>query len=114
MLGRVITGLGEVSSAGVRARGLTIATRAQAQVIAPAGGRIVFAGPYRGYGNIIIIDHGRRWTTLITSLSALDVGVGDNVVQGSPLGRTGSERPTVTVELRRANSPVDITPFVAG
>ena len=114
VLGRVITGLGEVSSAGVRARGLTIATRPQAQVIAPAGGRIVFAGVYRGYGNIVIIDHGRRWTTLITSLSALDVGVGDSVVQGSPIGRAGGERPTVTVELRRANNPVDITPFVAG
>ena len=112
--GTVITGLGEVSDAGVRARGLTIATRALAQVVSPAAGRIVFAGPFRGFGQIIIVDHGGRWTTLITSLSALDVRVGDIVVQGGPLGRAGNERPTVTVELRRDNQPVDITPFVAG
>lgn len=112
--GSVVTGLGEVSGAGVRARGLTIATRAQAQVVAPAAGRIAFAGRFRGFGQIVIIDHGARWTTLITSLSALDVRVGDIVVQGGPIGRAGGERPTVTVELRRDNQPVDITPFVAG
>ena len=112
--GTVVIGLGEVSGAGVRARGLTIATRAQAQVVAPAAGRIAFAGRFRGFGQIVIVDHGGRWTTLITSLSTLDVRVGDIVVQGGPIGRAGDERPTVTVELRRDNQPVDITPFVAG
>lgn len=112
--GTVITGLGEVSDAGVRARGLTIATRSQAQVVSPAAGRIAYAGPFRGFGQIVIVDHGRRWTTLITSLSALDVRVGDIVVQGGPIGRAGNDRPTVTVELRRDNQPIDITPFVAG
>jgi murein hydrolase activator len=114
VVGSVIAGLGEVSDAGVRSRGLTFSTRAQAQVIAPAAGRIAFAGPYRGFGQIIIIDHGRRWTTLITSLATLDVRVGDNVVQGSPVGRAARERPTITVELRRGTVPIDITPFVAG
>ncbi|MFM9851924.1 MAG: murein hydrolase activator EnvC family protein [Sphingomonadaceae bacterium] len=114
VVGTVVAGLGEVSDAGVRSRGLTFSTRAQAQVIAPATGRIAFAGPFRGFGQIVIIDHGRRWTTLVTSLATLDVQVGDNVVQGSPIGRAASERPTVTVELRRGNVPIDITPFVAG
>jgi murein hydrolase activator len=114
VVGTVVTGLGEVSDAGVRSRGLTFSTRPQAQVIAPAPGRIAFAGPYRGFGQIIIIDHGQRWTTLITSLATLDVRVGDNVVQGSPVGRAAGERPTVTVELRRGAVPIDITPFVAG
>lgn len=112
VVGRVVTGLGEVSETGVRARGLTIATRPSAQVVAPTGGRVAFAGPYRGFGNIIIIDHGRSWTTLITSLSALDVKVGDLVDQGSPIGRAGSDRPTVTVELRRGGQPVDIARLV--
>jgi murein hydrolase activator len=112
VVGRVVTGLGEVSDTGVRARGLTIATRPSAQVVAPTGGRIAFAGPYRGFGNIVIIDHGRSWTTLVTSLSALDVKVGDVVEQGSPIGRAGSERPTVTVELRRGGQPVDIARLV--
>ncbi len=108
VVGQVVTGLGEISDAGVRARGLTIATRAGAQVIAPTSGRIAFAGPFRGYGNIVVIDHGLGWTTLLTSLAALDVKVGDSVDPGSPVGRAGPDRPTVTVELRRRGTPVDI------
>lgn len=110
--GRVITGLGEVSGTGVRARGLTIATRASALVIAPNEGRIVFAGTYRGFGRIVIIDHGAGWTTLITNMAALDVAVGDDVVQGSPIGRAGTAEPTITVELRRGNRPIDIAHLV--
>jgi murein hydrolase activator len=112
VVGSVVTGLGEVSPSGVRSRGLTLAVRPLAQLVAPASGRIVFAGPYRGYGNIIIIDHGQGWTSLVTSIDALDVAVGDNLVQGSPIGRAGAESPTITVELRRRNVPVDITRFV--
>ena len=108
VVGQVVTGLGEISETGVRARGLTIATRAGAQVVAPTSGRIVFAGPFRGYGNIVVIDHGLGWTTLVTSLAALDVKVGDVVDPGSPIGRAGPDRPTVTVELRRRGTPVDI------
>lgn len=108
VVGTVITGLGEVSDTGIKARGLTIATRGGAQVVAPASGRIAFAGPFRGYANIVVIDHGFGWTTLVTSLAALDVRIGDTVDQGSPIGRAGPARPTVTVELRRRGTPVDI------
>lgn len=108
VVGQVVTGLGEVSETGVRARGLTIATRSGAQVVAPTRGRILFAGPFRGYGNIVVIDHGLGWTTLLTSLAALDVKVGDTVDPGSPIGRAGTDRPTITVELRRRGTPVDI------
>ncbi len=110
--GSVTTGLGEVSSAGVRARGMTLAVRPQAQVVAPNDGRIVFASLYRGFGQIVIIDHGSGWTTLLTGMAALDVRVGDNVVQGSPIGRAGNDRPQITVELRHGNRPIDITHLV--
>lgn len=110
--GRVVAGMGEVSGTGVRARGLTIATRPAAQAIAPNNGRIVFAGPYRGFGSIVIIDHGAGWTTLITGLAALDVAVGDAVVQGSPIGRAGAVDPKIMVELRRGNRPIDIAHLV--
>lgn len=108
VVGTVLTGLGEVSDTGVKARGLTIATRAGAQVVAPAAGRIAFAGPFRGYARIVVIDHGFGWTTLVTSLATTDVRVGDTVDQGSPVGRAGADRPTVTIELRRRGTPVDI------
>ncbi len=110
--GKVVTGLGEVSDTGVRARGLTIQTRAQAQVVSPTSGRVVFAGPYRGFGQIVIIDHGQSWTTLITGLSALDARVGDTLMQGSPIGKAGTDAPSITIELRKGNTPVDITPML--
>ena len=108
VVGRLERGFGEVASDGTRARGITIATSAGAQVVAPAAGRVVFAGPFRTYGRIVIIDHGGGWTSLITDLLTLNTEVGDRVEQGSPLGRTGPSRPRVTVELRRAGQPIDI------
>jgi murein hydrolase activator len=108
--GTLVTGLGEVSSAGVRARGLTIAARADAQVVAPGEGRIVYAGPFKGYGQIVIVDHGRGWTSLITNMNSIGVRVGDTVLAGSPIGKAGSGLPKITVELRNGSRPVDITP----
>ena len=112
IMGQLVTGMGEVSDSGVRSRGLTIVTQAGALAVAPTAGRIVFAGPYRGYGQILIIDHGGGWTTLITGLLRLSTAVGDNVRQGDPLGNAGPGRPSITVELRRNGRPVDIVPLV--
>ena len=112
IIGQLVTGMGELSESGVRSRGLTIMTQAGALAVAPTAGRVVFAGPYRGYGQIVIIDHGGGWTTLITGLLRLDATVGDTVRQGDPLGNTGPGQPRVTIELRRDGRPVDIVPLV--
>lgn len=107
--GTLITGMGELSDSGVRSRGITIATAPGAQVVAPARGRIVFAGPYGGFGQIVIIDHGDGWTTLVTDLARLSVAVGQDVGQGGPIGMAGSgEHPAITIELRRQGRPVDV------
>lgn len=104
--GRVVSGFGETGSAGP-SQGVTFAPASGAQIVAPAAGRIAFAGPYRGYGRIAIIEHDSGWSSLVTSLGRLDVAVGDRVVQGSPLGSAGPGRPTVTVELRKDGIPVN-------
>lgn len=114
VIGRVVTGLGEVSDSGVRSRGLSFAARKGAQVIAPAGGRIRYAAPFRGYGTIAILDHGSGWTTLITGLDRIDVAVGDMVVQGSPLGRATGGKTHLTVELRHKGEAIAIAPLAAG
>lgn len=110
--GTVVTGLGEVSSAGISARGLTLAPAPGAAVIAPAGGRVAYAGPFRDFGAIVILDHGDGWTTLITGLAALDVRRGDRVRQGAPIGRAGGDAPRITVELRRRGRPIDMIPLL--
>ena len=107
--GSIVTGLGEVSEAGVRSRGLTLSTWAGAQVVAPAAGRVIYAGRFRGYGNIVILDHGGGWSSLVAGLDRVLVRVGDAPVQGTPLGRTPQgEAPRITVELRRKGEAVDL------
>lgn len=107
--GRLVTGLDEISDAGVRARGLTFAVAADAPVVAPAGGIVRYARAFRGYRGIVIIDHGDGWTSLVTGLGATRVRAGERVAAGMPLGRAAAgEAPQITVELRRRGRPMDI------
>ncbi len=112
VVGRIVAGLGEVNESGVRSRGITIAAQPGGQVVAPAPGRVSFAGDYRGYGKIVIIDHGGGWVSLLAGMIALSVGVGDTVGSGAPVGRAASDDSRITVELRRGGRPVDIVAMI--
>lgn len=104
--GRVVAGFGAPISIGY-SQGVTFAPRENAVVIAPSAGRVAFAGPYRGYGRIVIIEHAGGWTSLITGLTRIDVDVGEDLVGGAPLGVAGADRPSVTLELRRGADPIN-------
>jgi murein hydrolase activator len=110
VLGPIARGFGESLPSGARSRGVAIAARVGALVVAPAAGRITYAGLFRGYGAIAIIDHGDGYTSLITGLATNHARVGDTVAQGSPLGRAGPGG--IGIELRRAGQPVDFTTLV--
>ena len=112
--GQLLTGVGEISEAGVHARGLTFRTAADSPVAAPAGGRVVYAAPFRDYDYVVIIDHGRGWSSVITDLASLQVRTTQTVRRGSILGRTGAGQPTITVELRRNGRPVPFAQLIAG
>lgn len=105
--GRLVTGFGEAASGQVRSRGITLAARPGAQVVSPAQGRVAFAGPWRGFGQIVIVEHPGGWTSLVAGMAQLDTRVGANLVAGSPLGIAGAGRPVVTLELRRAGEAVN-------
>ncbi len=107
VIGRTVSKFGQRQSSGLRQSGIVLAPSARAQITAPADGKVVFAGPYRGYGQIAIIDHGAGWTSLITGLTTLNVDIGDAVVSGGPLGIAAANDPRITLELRRQNKPVD-------
>lgn len=111
VVGRITGGFGDAEPGGLRRTGLTLEPRAGALAVAPAAGRIAFAGPYRGFGGIVIIEHGGGWTSLVTGLGALDVAVGQQVGAGGPLGTAPGRQPAVTLELRRDGEPVDPLPF---
>jgi septal ring factor EnvC (AmiA/AmiB activator) len=85
-VGEVTDGLGSVSASGVKSRGLTLATNRGAPVSAPAAGVVRYAGPFRSYDGILIIDHGGGWMSLIVNLAS-PLTRGAKVAIGDPLGR---------------------------
>ena len=105
--GRTVAGFGAPGDGGIASNGISLASRSGAQVVSPATGRVVFAGAYKGYGRIVIIEHPGGWTSLVTGLARNDVEVGEGVVGGSPLGVAGAGRPIITLELRRNGEPVN-------
>lgn len=111
--GRLVAGFGAATPTGP-SKGIALATAAAAQVVSPAAGRVAFAGPYRGYGSIVIIEHDGGWTTLVTNLGSIAALTGEKVVQGSPIGTTGPGRPVLGVELRRDGAPVNPLNQVSG
>jgi septal ring factor EnvC (AmiA/AmiB activator) len=60
----------------------------------------------------VIIEHDGGWTSLVTGLARTDVAVGEQLVAGAPLGIAAQRNPTVTLELRRAGTPVNPLDFV--
>jgi len=96
--------------------GIVIQTRAGAAVIAPYDGQIAFAGPFRQYGLLLIIDHGGGYHTLLAGLGTIDGEVGQLLLAGEPVGRMSdkkSVKPTLYMELRVKGSPVNPIPWLS-
>ena len=106
--GKVVVGMGERSGESLRARGLTLATSPGATVTAPAMARIAYAGPFRGYGDIVILDHGHGWTTMLAGLELVTASNGELVQAGASIGHMGKENPRLTIELRHNGQAADV------
>ena len=96
------------------AKGLTIRTRSAAQVVAPFDGQIMFAGPFKGYGQILIIDHGGGYHSLLAGIDQIEATVGQRVVAGEPVGvmKSGEPNPSLYLELRRQGQPINPLPWL--
>jgi septal ring factor EnvC (AmiA/AmiB activator) len=115
-IGRISGRYGEIIQPGITRKGITIKTRASAQVVAPHNGNVVFAGNFRGYGQLLIIDHGDGYHTLLAGMSRIDGIMGQYVLSGEPIGvmeTLNRERPSLYVELRRNSQPINPTPWLA-
>lgn len=114
-VGPVVAGYGEAIDGGGSSRGMSIAARPSAQVVAPFDGRIAFAGPFRGYGDILIIEHSDGYHTLLAGLDRIYVIVDQWVLSGEPVGvMSGAENsePRLYVELRRNGTPINPSPWL--
>lgn len=114
--GRIVTRYNERDENGAAVKGLRIATRERAQVVAPAEGRVAFAGPFKGYGLLLIIAHGGGYHSLLSGFGQLDAKVGQWVTAGEPVGRMvggSNAQPVLYVELRQRGEPVNPLPWLA-
>jgi septal ring factor EnvC (AmiA/AmiB activator) len=114
--GEVARGFGASDAYGTASRGITIRTQPQAQVVAPYDGQVVFAGPFRGYGQILIIEHSEGYHSLLAGLSRIDAAAGQWVLAGEPVGVMGQYEngdPELYVELRRNGRPINPLPWLA-
>jgi septal ring factor EnvC (AmiA/AmiB activator) len=108
--GRIVTAFGQKMQNGTFSKGISIITRAAAPVVAPVPGRIVFAGRFRGYGNLVILELSDRGHALISGMSRISAQIGDEVLVGEPLGEmTPSTRaaPKLYFELRKRGRPIN-------
>lgn len=113
--GEIVTLYGETNALGGASKGISIETRPGAQVVAPYEGQIVYAGTFRSYGRLLIIEHGEGYLSLIAGLGRIDGAPGQTVVAGEPVGvmGDGSGKPVLYVELRRNGQPVNPSPWLA-
>ena len=90
--GVLLRSYGEADGLGGVSKGMTIETRAQAPVVSPAAGRVVFAGAFSGYDQLLIIDVGDKHHMVLAGMSKIDVKVGDSVAVGEPVASMGGKR----------------------
>ncbi len=120
---------GKKDSFGATAKGLSIATRKQAQITTPVDGWVVYAGPFRSYGQLLIINAGEGYHVLLAGMTRINANTGQFVRSGEPVGTMGEEavssaaigeiaenesRPILYVEFRKGGNPIDPGPWWAG
>ena len=117
---------GDKNSAGSRNQGAFMATRASALVISPLDARIVYAGPFRSYGKLLILDVGDDVHIVMSGMDQIDVAAGQFVLTGEPIAKMGtrriasaaavdiaSSRPMLYVEFRKDGKSFDPAPWWA-
>lgn len=115
-VGRVTGRYGEKTNEGFSRKGITVATPSNAQVVATYDGIAVYAGKFRGYGLLLIIDHGEGYHTLLAGMIRIDVEQGQQVLAGEPVGvmeQSEGAKPVLYVELRRDGQPINPIPWLA-
>ena len=122
--GRRTKHFGDAEPAGGTARGISLQTRKEARITAPSDGWVVYAGAFRSYGQLLIINAGGGYHVLLAGMSRIDVSLGQFVLAGEPIAMMGnsaapsqggadSSRPVLYVEFRKDGRPIDPDPWWA-
>ena len=114
--GVVVKQFGEEADSGQQSKGIVIETRKGARVVAPFDGQVVFAGAFRGYGQILIVEHSEGYHSLIAGISRIDVSVKQYVLGGEPVGLMGDGPDAglrLYLEIRQRGRPINPLPWLA-
>ena len=117
--GSIARAFGATTEAGP-ASGVSYQAPPKARVVSPCGGRVVFAGPFRSFGLLMIVNCGGGYHFVLSGLDRLDVQVGQPVQPGEPVGvmpdwdprNAPASRPTLYMELRKDGQPINPAPFL--
>ena len=106
-------------------KGLSIAARAGGEITAPCDGWVVYAGRFRSYGQLLILNVGGGYHVLLAGMERISVDLGQFVLTGepvavmgdgsqaSPTGTSGPKQPVLYVEFRKDGAPIDPSPWRA-
>lgn len=123
--GSKIRDFGGSDGAGGVEKGISLATRAGAQVTAPCDGWVVYAGPFRSYGQLLILNAGGGYHVLIAGMERISVNIGQFVLTGEPVATMGktsqvasiiaasASQPVLYIEFRKDGTPIDPGPWWA-
>ncbi len=121
--GRTLTKFASDDGFGGKTKGLELQTRGNSQVTSPMDGWIVYSGPFRSYGQLLIINAGEGYHILLAGMNQIDVSLGQFVLKGEPIGIMGTsvadgkedepKRPVLYVEFRKDGRPIDPDPWWA-
>ncbi|MFA7275177.1 MAG: peptidoglycan DD-metalloendopeptidase family protein [Pseudobdellovibrionaceae bacterium] len=105
--GIIKTRYGEKDNLGATSEGITLESRSGSVVVAPMGGIVRYAGDFRKYGNIVLIEHKNKYHSLVAGMGKIDTFVGQTVDAGEPIGRLPSSSGKLYYELRYQGDPIN-------
>lgn len=122
--GQRIRTFGAADDFGGKSKGISLETRADAQVTSPSDGWVVYAGAFRSYGQLLIINAGGGYHILLAGMRQIDVSLGQFVLAGEPVAVMGAAaqaeskraekgRPVLYIEFRKDGQPIDPDPWWA-
>lgn len=109
--GTITQHFGDQTASGVHAKGLTLKTRPKATITTPYDGTVLFAGPFQNYGQLMIIDHGDEYLTVLSGFGSMDVSVGQEVLAGEPIGAMSQNNTNLYLEMRYRGQAIDPEPW---
>jgi len=110
--GKIIRNYGEKDDFGVLSEGVTFLSAAGSPIVAPQTGRVVFSGPFKGYGKIVILQHNGGYHSFLSGFARIDAETGQTIEAGEPLGvlpSKGEGKPELYFEWRKGSDPADPT-----